>query len=103
MGEKFDTRQQKSICIYEDMHLVSAGLLVPLTDELSHPEDPLGCAAGLQLVTQLAQQSGPAAIGFLGDNLVGSLRGLVAHGDAFLRSSALQVFLDALYKYCPTY
>lgn len=71
--------------------LLDAGLLTPLTEELSHPEDPLGCAAGLQLVTQLAQQSGPAAIGFLGDNLLRNLEGLVAQRDAFLRSSALQV------------
>ncbi len=76
--------------LLRDMNM-AAGLLEPLTDELSHPEDPLGCAAGLQLVTQLTQQSGPAAIGFLGDNLLHNLKGLMAQEDSFLRSSALQV------------
>lgn len=82
------------------MQILSAGLLEPLTEELSHPDDPLGCAAGLQLVTQLAQQSGPAAIGFLGDNLLKNFRGLMLQEDAFLRSSALQVLHCCCFYRC---
>ena len=73
-----------------------AGFLESLAEELSHPEDPLSCAAGLQLVTQLAQQSGPAAIGFLGRDLLDNLRRLVTGEDAFLKSSALQVLARRL-------
>lgn len=66
-------------------------MLAPLTEELSHPEDPLGCAAGLALVTQLAQQAGPAALGFLGNDLQAILRSILHAGDPFLKSSALEV------------
>ena len=74
-----------------DLRSFMAGMLESLTEELSHPEDPLSCAAALQLVSQLAQQSGPAAITFLGQNLLSNLQKLFVHGEGFLRSSALQV------------
>lgn len=66
-------------------------MLEALTDELSHPEDTLGCAAALRLVTQLAEKAGPAALGLLGKNLLSNLQRLFERGDDLLESSALTV------------
>ena len=76
------------------------GLLEPLAAEAGNADDLLGCAAALQLIVQLAQQSGPAADALLGGSLLPNLRKLVSCGDAFLKGQAVQVSPLAVIFFC---
>ena len=79
----------------------STGLLEPLAAEAGDADDLLGCAAALQLIVQLAQQSGPAADALLGGSLLPNLRKLVTRGDPFLKGQAVQVsHLAAIFTCC---
>ena len=74
------------------MSEVLAGWLTPLVDEISNAADVLGCTAALQVVTDLAQQLGPAATQLLGSRLLPVLAQLMSQADdELLRDGALKV------------
>eukprot|EP00887_Chlorella_sp_A99_P007872 scaffold20.g7872.t1 len=65
-----------------------AGLLQPLVEELSAPDDLLSCMAALQLVAGAARDPGMALV--LADVVSRPLAALLAHAEPLLQCAALQ-------------
>lgn len=82
---------RQALCRVHERLKPCAGLLRQLIDELSQPEDVLGCSAALQTVAELAEALPAPARQTLGGLLVEPLLGLCSSGDESLQAQAWQV------------